>query len=82
MKSDIRHGKRPYKEGNNTKQEMKKDSYKIYNRNITTTTKTTTNITPNSTQLDHNPEYFKNNHNQRCPEQQKVWILDPNQANH
>ncbi len=52
----------------------------------TTTTKTTTNnpttITPNSTELDQNPEDYKSNHSNQCPEQQKVWILDPSQANH
>jgi hypothetical protein len=54
--------------------------------NLTTTTKTTTNnpttITPNSTELDQNPEDYKSNHSNQCPEQQKVWILDLSQANH
>jgi hypothetical protein len=52
----------------------------------TTTTATTTNnsttITPNGTALDQNLEDYKSNHNNRCPKQQKVWSLDPSQANH
>ena len=35
-----------------------------------------------NTKFDHNLEDYKSNHNKWCPEQQKVWSLDPNQANH
>ncbi len=39
----------------------------------TTTTNNTTAKTPNDTELDHKPEDYKINHNNQCPEQQKVW---------
>ena len=81
-KSNIRHGKRlyaeggkrPYIEGGKIEQEKKKANNIIYNRNIPTTTKTTTNnpkyIISNSTKLDPNPIDFKNNHRNW-----KHWIL-------
>ena len=59
------------------------DDILVYSNNITTTiTNNPTTITPNGTELDQNPEYYKNNHNNRCSEQQKVWSLDPSQGNH
>ncbi len=36
---------------------------------ITTATNVTTAVTPIDTKLDHNPEYYKSNHNKRCSEQ-------------
>ena len=45
-------------------------------------TNNTTAKTPNDTELDHKLEDYKINHNNQCPEQQKVWSLDPSQANH
>ena len=83
-KSNIRHGKRlyaeggkrPYIEDGKIEQEKKKANNIIYNRNIPTTTKTTTNnpkyIISNSTKLDPNPIDFKNNHRNQCLE-----TLDP-----
>jgi hypothetical protein len=53
-----------------------------HNYITTTTTNNTTAITPNDKDLDHNPEDYKSNHNQRCLEQQKIWSLDPSQTNH
>jgi hypothetical protein len=86
-KSDIRHSTRPYKEGSKTVQQKdntKFNNNKNYNNNITTTTTTnnSTTITPNGIKLDQNLEDYKSNHNNRCPEQQKIWSLDPSQANH
>ena len=57
------------------KQYNKKTTSNLTTTKITTTTTTTNNtiaITPNDTELDHNPEDYKSNHNKRCPEQQKV----------
>ena len=87
-KNDIRHGTRPYKEGNKIVQQKdntKLNNNKDNNNNITTITTTTNNITtitPNDTKLVQNLEDYKSNHNKRCSEQQKVWSLDPSQANH
>ena len=64
--SDIRHGKKPYTEGSNTKQEKKKDTNNNY---ITTTTKITTT---HGTELDQNPTDCKNNHSSQCPDHQKI----------
>ena len=34
----------------------------------TTTTNNSTTVTSNGTELDQNPEDYKSNHNNRCPE--------------
>ena len=67
-----------------TEQYNKKTTPNLTTAKITTTTTTnnTTTITPNDTEFDQNPEDYKSNQNKRCPEQQKVWSLDPSQANH
>jgi hypothetical protein len=64
------------------KQYRKKTTPNLTTTKITTTTNNPTTITLNGTELDQNPEDYKNNHNNRCSKQQKVWSLDPSQANH
>jgi hypothetical protein len=66
-KSDIRHGKRPYKEGKKATTITTTTNNKNYNNITITTTNTTTNkpttTIPNSTKLDQHLEVFKSNHN-------------------
>ena len=65
--------KDPTKRGK-TVHEKEKDNTKFNNNIITTTTTTTTTtnkpttITLNRTELEQNPEDYKSNHNNRCPE--------------
>jgi hypothetical protein len=67
-----------------TAQDPTKRTTKQYSKKTTpnlTTTKITTNpttITPNGTELDQNPKDYKSNHNNRYPEQQRVWSLNFN----
>ena len=56
-----------------TAQDPTKRAAKQYNKKTTpnlttTTTNNTTVITPNDTELDHNLEDYKSNHNKRCLE--------------
>ena len=63
-----------------TAQDPTKRAAKQYNKKTTpnlttTTTNNTTVITPNDTELDHNPEDYKSNHNKWCPEYFEIAIF-------